>query len=370
MVDIIPVLDHLAQKINSLVPNLREPPVGVSSKVMMTMTTSTTDLTSPRRYPTQLTSDTPSFILKELPESSSSIRCCDDDCYDTSPILREFPTKKKTEPNATAAVELLDDDDDIILPATAQEDSTPAPTFLQEWEAFYTEFKQSITHTLAHSSAASLLPSLIDDDDAEEDQKIHDCPIDQLPTNCSAGLRRLHHSVRELEKVNLELAFVASRVTPEPHQPTLRASGSNPPYPRPCSEPQRDRIPQYAPPMETSPAPHLASPNQNPTQQLGPEPRRDDAPQIVPTTAPPPAPNLSAGPSPHQTQQSSPTARNHSTIPNWARPAVTSPASMMAGRSCTEKKPPPRPERKTVPFRKKPQTKPHAANQKDFLRPP
>jgi len=337
---------------------------------MMTMTTLTTDPTSPRRYPTPLTSDTPSFSLKELPESSSSIRCCDDDCYDTSPILREFPTTKKTEPNATAVVDPLDDDDDIILSATAQEDPTPAPTLLQEWEAFYIEFKQSITYTLATSSAASLLPSLIDDDDAEEDRKIYDCPSDQLPPNCSAGLRRLRHSVRELEKVNLQLEkFVASLVTPELHQPTLRACGSNPPYPRPGREPQRDRIPQYAPPLETSPALHLASPNQNPTQQPGPEPRRDDAPQFVPTTAPPPAPNLSAGSSLNHTQQSPPTARNHSTIPNWARPAVTSPA-MTVGRSCMEKKPPLRPERKTVPFRKKPQTKPHAANQKDFLRPP
>jgi len=286
-------------KIISLVPNLRAKPVGPPSKVMMTMTTSTTDPTSPRRYPTPLTSDTPSFSLKELPESSSSIRCCDDDCYDTSPILREFPTTKKTEPNATAVVDPLDDDDDIILSATAQEDPTPAPTLLQEWEAFYIEFKQSITYTLAHSSAASLLPSLIDDDDAEEDRKIHDCPSDQLPPNCSAGLRRLRHSVRELEKVNLQLEkFVASLVTPELHQPTLRACGSNPPYPRPCREPQRDRIPQYAPPMETSPAPHLASPNQNPTQQPGPEPRRDDAPQFVPTTAAGPIGQLQSAPNP------------------------------------------------------------------------
>jgi len=160
---------------------------------------------------------------------------------------------------------------------------------------------------------------------------------------------------------------VESTCTPAPSQPTLRIS--NPPYPRPCREPQRDEIQQSAPPMATSPALHLASNTQNPTQQPDPEPRRD-APQVVPTMTPPPAPNLSDGSSQHQTQQSSPTERNHITIPNWARPAVTSPASTMAGQFCTGKKPPSRPERKTVPFRKKPQTKPHAANQKDFLRLP
>jgi len=337
---------------------------------MMTMTTSTADPSSPQRLHTHRTSDTSSFILKELPESSSSIQCYDDDCYDNSSILREFPTRKKTEPNANAVVDLLDDDGDIILTATAHEDPTPAPTFLQEWEAFYLEFKQSTTYALAQSSAASLLPSLVDDDDADDDRQAHERAQTRQPPDNADSIRRLRHSVRELEKVNIQFAKFVESLPPVPSHPTLRAAiDSNLPYPRPCSEPQRVEVQQHAPPTATSPAPHLTSPTQNSTQQPDPEPRRD-APQVVPTTAPPPAPNLSTGSSQHPIQQSSPTEHNNRTIPNWARPAVTSPAAMRAGMSCTGTRPPPRPDRKTVLFRKKSQTKPHAANQKDFLRPP
>ncbi len=44
----IPVLDHLEQKNISLVPNLRVQPIGVPSKVMMTMTTSMTAYAPPQ----------------------------------------------------------------------------------------------------------------------------------------------------------------------------------------------------------------------------------------------------------------------------------------------------------------------------------
>jgi len=43
----IPVLNYLEQKIISLVPNLRVQPVGVLSKVMMTMTSLMKDHTPP-----------------------------------------------------------------------------------------------------------------------------------------------------------------------------------------------------------------------------------------------------------------------------------------------------------------------------------
>jgi len=156
---------------------------------MMTMTTSTADPTSPRSSSTHSTTESSSFILKELTEPNLSLRCCDDDCFYPSQILHEIPTSKFSEPDATAVVHILDDDDENILIANAQEDATLAPTFLQEWEAFYRDFKTLTTYALAHSSAASLLPSLVDDDDADDDRKIHECKIDKLPTNSSAGLR-------------------------------------------------------------------------------------------------------------------------------------------------------------------------------------
>ncbi len=321
--------------------------------------------------PTHLTSETPPFTLNELPAINSGIRDRDDDCYYSSNILREIPTKKISEPNATNVIDILDDDDNTIPIATAQQNATPASTFLHEWEAFYCDFKQSTTYALVHSSAARLLPSLIDDDNG----KIHECAINQLPTHSSAGLCRLRHSIRELEKVNIQLAsFVELTCNPVPCQPTLCTIDNDQPYPQ-CLELQCAKPPQYVPTMEpppalnSSPASTLAYPVQHPTQQLDPDPQRAAVPQAVPTLAPPPAPNLAAGSIPNQTQQSSPTDRQHSTIPNWAQPAVANPASL-AGMSYTGQRPPLRPERKTIPFKKKTQTKPHVANQKDFLQPP
>jgi len=183
-------------------------------------------------------------------------------------MRREIPTSKFPTLDTTAVVDLLDDDDDNILIVNAQEDTTLAPTFLQEWEAFYCDFKNSTTYALAHSSAASLLPSLVDNDDADDDCKIHKCDIDKLPTNSSAGLRRLRHSVRELEKVNIQFAsFVEFNYTPAPCQPTLCTIDNNLPHLQPDLEPQRDGTPQYIPPMALPPALNPACPIQNPTHQ-------------------------------------------------------------------------------------------------------
>jgi len=415
---IILVLGNLAPKIIPLVPNLRETPVGVPSKVMMTMTTSTTDPTSHRRSPTPLVSDTSSFTLKELLEQNSGIRGCDDDCFYPSKILREIPTSKFTSPNATAVVDPLDDDDDDqILIANAQEDTISAPTFLQEWEAGYRAFKNSNIYDLAHSSAANLSPSLVDDADADEDRKIHERDVSTLPTNSNFGLRRLRHSVRNLEKLNIQFAkFVESLETHAPYQPTLGPIDNNPPHPPPCSETQRDNSPQHDPTM--APPPALTPAANSSTEPLAtPGPRQPTLcttannlptqlcfePQCgVRPTVPPPAPNPLTCPPPEcriqpwndrspcrvdgptpsssdrapttvlgERQSTPPTAKP--TIPNWARPAVPpAVSSPMEGVICTGKPPwpPPRPARKTIPFKKKSQTKPAADNQKDFLRPP
>jgi len=140
-------------------------------------------------------------------------------------------------------------------------------------------------------------------------------------------------------------------------------------HPQPCVERAimliDDPAPKTAPcdfppplsPNQTIPAwvtPPVSVPDSNP------DPQRADVPRIVPPQAPPPAPNLTTG----QPQQSPMITCRHSTIPKWAQPAVTSPVS--TGMSYTGKLPP-RPEKKPIPFKKKAQTKPHAANQKDFL---
>ncbi len=266
------VLDSLDRKINSPVPSLRATPAGSPSEVMMTMTTLTANPTSPRRSPTPPTSGTSSFILKELTDPKSGIRCSDDKGYHTSKILRKIPTSKLPESAVIAVVDLLDDDAHHLLIANAQEDTTPAPTFLQEWEAFYLEFKKSITYTLAHSSAASLLPSLIDADEADEDRKIHECEIDELPTNGSAGLSRLRHSVRELEKVNLQLAsFVESLSNSAPCQPTLCSTDNNLPHPQPCLErPSIREILLIADPApKTAPYDFTPPPDRTDTSTLG-----------------------------------------------------------------------------------------------------
>jgi len=104
--------------------------------------------------------------------------------------------------------------------------------------------------------------------DDDDDRKIHECDIDKLPTNSSAGLRRLRHSVRELEKVNIQFAsFVEFNYTPAPCQPTLCTIDNNLPHPQPCLELQRNTSLQYVPTMAPPPAPNPARSFQNPTQQ-------------------------------------------------------------------------------------------------------
>jgi len=271
-----------------------------------------------------------------------------------------------SEPAANAVIDILDDDDDDnTLLANAQEGATPAPTFLQEWEAFYRELKTSTTYALAHSSAASLLPSLVNDDDADNDQKIHECEIDQLPTNSSAGLRRLRHSVRELEKVNRQFAaFVETKCTPASYKPTLHNIATIAtilPHPQPDPDPPHDGTPQYVPP--TAPPPALNPP----ASLIQPLTQHSSTDRHLRTTPGAPSPVVYPATIPAPSKIPRPSRTILATTPNWAKPAVQTHASMAT--SCTGK-PPPRPVKKTIPFKKTPQTKPSAANCKDFLRPP
>ncbi len=361
------VLDNLETKIIPPVLNLRVQPIGAPSKVMMTMTTSMADLLTPRCSPNKMTSDTSSFILKESTHGKSSIRCCGNEFYNSENVLHEIPTSKFKDTytatvvdplddddndNFNAVVNLLDNDEDRAIQETKSMDFS---TFLSDWEAFHAEFKTLTTYALAHSSAADRITSSIVDES-----------LDQLPpSSFKDSLLQLQRSVKALEEVNQQFAqFINSLDEQAPRQPTLHLD-TTVTNQQPCPPPQLERTLQQVRPKAPPPAP-------NPQACLTPtclhppliDKRVASGTPLdhhpVPTTAlkaPPPAP---------------PNSMN--TIPNWARPVVPPPAdpSPMVGVLCTGKShwPPPRPERKTIPFKKKSQTKPAAGNRKDFLRPP
>jgi len=81
------------------------------------------------------------------------------------PILHTIPTRNfhPTDANTANAVVNLSAADDNQNSNETQIDKN-ALTFLQEWDAFYNNFIQSMTYTLVHASATSNLPSPIDDD--------------------------------------------------------------------------------------------------------------------------------------------------------------------------------------------------------------
>jgi len=153
------------------------------------MTTLTADPITPQRSPNKPTSVKSSFILKESTNANSSICCCGNKFSHSLNVLREIPTSNFQETNTTTVIDPLNNDDDNAFNDNAQEDMEMFSTFLQEWDAFCAEFKNSITYALAKSSAASLFPSLIDNDDADNNQKVHERNADKTPTNSSDGFQ-------------------------------------------------------------------------------------------------------------------------------------------------------------------------------------
>jgi len=106
--------------------------------------------------------------LKESTDANLCTHCCGNESSTSSNALRKTPTSNFQAPNATAVVDLLDDDDDKTPHASDPEDATLFSSFITEWEAFYNEFVHSTTYALAHSSAASSMPPLIVDDDDDD----------------------------------------------------------------------------------------------------------------------------------------------------------------------------------------------------------
>jgi len=154
----------------------------------MTMTTLTADPISHQHPPHQTILDTTSFNPKESTDTKSNVCGIANKCFTSTTSLRTISTSTFQATAANAVVNLPADDDDRNINET---DSFDYPTFLQEWDAFCTEFAQSTTYTLVHSSAAQLMPSLIDDDD-DDDQPMNECDNDQPPT------KRFSESHRQL----------------------------------------------------------------------------------------------------------------------------------------------------------------------------
>jgi len=112
----------------------------------------------PQCSPNQLTSNKSSFILRESTDVNSSICCCINKCDHPSTILHKFPTSNFYKTKATTIIDLLNDNDDNLLNKNEQEDMALPSTFLQEWDAFYNEFKNSTTYAPIHSSTLTLCP--------------------------------------------------------------------------------------------------------------------------------------------------------------------------------------------------------------------
>jgi len=203
-------------------------PIGAPSEVMMTMTTLMADPTTPRCSPNKMASDTSSFILKESTHANSSIRCCGNEFYNSANVLHEIPTSKFNDTYTTTVVDPLDDDDDdifntVVNPLNDDKDralnvtkSMDFSTFLSDWEAFHTEFKNSTTYALARSSTADRITlSTVNES------------LDQLlPSSYKDSLLQLQRSVKALEEANQQFAqFLDFLNKQAPRQPTNSSFG-------------------------------------------------------------------------------------------------------------------------------------------------
>ena len=380
-------------------------PVGVPTKAMLTMATSPTEYISPQRSSNPTTTDKSSFTLKESLVADSSIRCLKNKSSNPTKDLRTIPTR--IHPNATNTANAVNAIA-VVYPAVDDDDPDPnelptdenALTFLTEWDTFYDDFVQSSNSILARS-ANSNLPSLAD-------AYVRSTQTPQITNGHSQSLHQLLQVLDEMDKVNDQLSQLISALpSPAPYQPSPQNLANNSPQPRMCPAPAIDRTPQYVPPCVTPSAPNPAAiPLQQSTTphatqsarlncilgQPSPEPQLDSATQYVPLQETPPA--LHPLPPPTQ-QHASPSEKNRcidqsimhcvppspptrpsgphanppkTTIPNWARPAVT--AALFAGNPHW---PPPRPNLKTTPYKKKSPAK-HTVmprtRDKDSLRPP
>jgi len=191
------------------------------------MATSMTEYISNQRSPNQTTIEKPSLTLKEANAADSGICGLPNKSYNPTPILRTLPTRINTTDAAntanavTAVVVNPDVDDDDPDPMALQTDAT-AITFLTEWDAFYNDFVQSSTYTLAHSNANSNLQSLADAYGRSTKRP-------QLTPGYSQSLYQLHQVLEELEQVNDQLfQLFAAPTPPAPCPPSPKNLDNNP----------------------------------------------------------------------------------------------------------------------------------------------
>jgi len=229
----------------------------VPSKTMMTMDTSTTEYISHQRSPNQTTIEKPSLTLKEDNTADSGICGLPNKSYKPTPILRTIPTRinptdAANTANAVNAVVVDPDvDDEDPDPMELQTDAT-ALTFLTEWDAFYNDFVQSSTYTLAHSNANSNLQSLADAYDRSTKRP-------QITPGYSQSLHQLHQVLEELEKVNDQLFQLFAAPTPPAPCPPSPQNHDNNLLHRLSPAPTLDRTPQSAVPCVIPSAPNPAT---------------------------------------------------------------------------------------------------------------
>jgi len=374
----------------------------------MTMTTSPADPTSPQRSTTQKSIDKCSSTWTASTVANSDIRYIESESYPASTILRTIPTGKIQNTAATVVVG-LPADEDIRYPSLIECVNALTPTERQAWEDFFTEFDNSPINALAHSSAKRNLSSLAD---APVRSTTNTEP--QLTNGRSQSIPQLLQVLGEMEQLNDQLfQIITVQKSLAPGPPSPQNTDNNPPQPRLCPAPTLDRTQQYISPCTTPSAPHPAAiPLQKSTKPPAtqsarftsiqesvhpyPEPQPESVTQHVPLQEPPPAPDPTARTLQPPTQQHASQFEQHmcidsilvhcvppspptrpcgpqtnppkTTIPTWAKPAVTT--ALNAGNPHW---PPPRPNMKPTPYKKKSQTKYPVAQrsrEKDSLRPP
>jgi len=159
-------------------------------------------------------------------------------------ILRMISTSTFLDTDANAVIDRQADDDDRDINETANVDFS---NFLEDWEAFCTEFAHSTTYALVLSSTADLTSSPVTDDDGDDDdQTMIERGIDPTPTSSfDDSLCLLCHSVRALAAVNQQFTqFLDSLDKQAPCQMAIPLDTIQQ-HPQPCPAPQLKHTPSH-----------------------------------------------------------------------------------------------------------------------------
>jgi len=131
----------------------------------MTMAALMANPTPPQHSLNQPMIDSSSSTLKESMTAKLSINYANINSFHPPNVLRKIPTRILQPTTVDDVINLLVNNDGRHPTQTECKYSALECTFLKEWDAFYNEFVASKTHALAQSSAATLLSSVVVDDD-------------------------------------------------------------------------------------------------------------------------------------------------------------------------------------------------------------